>query len=140
MFLGTWHLRIDRRGRCVLPSSFRTLPSSGIVLTCGFERCLQGFAVDSWQALAQQISSLPLGSSDARSVRRLLFADAALAQPDGSSRIWLPPRLRGYAALTDDVVVVGLNTYFEVWPAERWPAVIERAQQSAGRWLVQRAS
>jgi len=54
---------------------------------------------------------------------RALFAYAADCEPDGQGRILIPAKLREYAGLTREVVVIGSFDRAEIWDAERWAAV-----------------
>ena len=42
--------------------------------------------------------------------------------PDSQGRIILPQRLRKYADLGKDVVIIGVHDRAEIWSAERWNA------------------
>ena len=50
-------------------------------------------------------------------------------EPDKAGRITLPALLRDYAGLDRDVVVVGVDTRFEIWDATAWDAYV--AEQEA---------
>ncbi|MBF8299491.1 MAG: MraZ protein, partial [Dehalococcoidia bacterium] len=39
---------------------------------------------------------------------------------DRQGRIVLPQALRQYAGITDEVIMTGQDTYFEIWAPERW--------------------
>ena len=53
---------------------------------------------------------------------RSLFANAVKCVPDSQGRIVLPQRLRKYADLGKDVVIIGVHDRAEIWSAERWNA------------------
>ena len=53
---------------------------------------------------------------------RPLFANACKCEPDAQGRILLPQKLRSYAMLDKDVVVIGVSNRAEIWNAERWAA------------------
>jgi MraZ protein len=125
MFLGEYEHNMDDKGRLAVPARFREALGDGIVVTRGFERCLMGFPRARWDQLAQQVSALSLGQGDARNLRRLLFSGAADVQLDRQGRILIPQNLREYAGLSDQVIVAGLNTHFEIWSADRWGEVLD---------------
>lgn len=132
MFLGEFEHTIDDKGRVAVPARFREALNEGLVLTRGFEHCLQAFPRPVWQALAQRISALSLGNEEARNVRRLLFSGAAEVELDRQGRILIPHNLREYAGLHDQVVIAGLNTHFEIWAHEGWHRVLDTLDTSAG--------
>ena len=51
---------------------------------------------------------------------RCLFANAVKCVPDSQGRIVIPQRLRTYADLGKDVVIIGVHDRAEIWSAERW--------------------
>jgi MraZ protein len=132
VFLGEFEHTIDDKGRVAVPARFREEISEGLVLTRGFERCLQVFPKAVWQSLAQRISGLSLGSEEARNLRRLLFSGAAEVDFDRQGRILIPQNLREYAGLNEQVVIAGLNTHFELWSRENWDNVLNTLDSSAG--------
>jgi MraZ protein len=132
VFLGEFEHTIDDKGRVAIPARFREEISEGLVLTRGFERCLQAFPRPVWQSLAQRISALSLGNEEARNLRRLLFSGAAEVESDRQGRILIPQNLREYASLSEHVVIAGLNTHFELWGRERWEQVLTSLDSNAG--------
>ena len=50
-------------------------------------------------------------------------------EPDKTGRITIPAGLREYAGLDRDVVVVGVDTRFEIWDSATWEAYV--AEQEA---------
>jgi len=121
---------MDDKGRLAVPARFREELGERMFITRGFDRCLMGFTVPRWEQLAQQVSELAIGQGDARNLRRLLFASAAETVLDKQGRILIPQNLREYAGLGEQVVIAGLNTYFEIWSGERWRAVLEQIDDS----------
>ena len=120
MFLGEYEHSVDNKGRIAVPAKFRPRLEGGLVVTRGFERCLQVYPVEQWQALSERVSSLSLGSGEARALRRLLFASAFDTELDRQGRILLPASLREYAGIADTAIVIGMNTYFEIWSQDTW--------------------
>ena len=59
---------------------------------------------------------------DARTFRRMVFAEAVDLELDAQGRILLPPELRQYAEIDRDAYVVGVNTSIEIWSPARWDA------------------
>jgi transcriptional regulator MraZ len=132
MFLGEFEHNMDDKGRLAVPARFREGLGDGVVITRGFDRCLMGFPRLTWEQLAQQVSSLSLGQSDARNIRRLLFSGAADVQLDRQGRILIPQNLREYAGLGEQVIVTGLNTHFEIWSDTRWREVLDGLDVNGG--------
>ncbi len=120
MFLGRFSHNLDAKGRLAIPAKFRAELAAGLVVTRGIDRCLALYPLAAWQALAERVSALSISDPDARQFRRMVFAEAVDEVPDGQGRILLPPELRRYAEIDREAVVVGMNTYLEIWNPARW--------------------
>jgi MraZ protein len=124
VLLGEYEHNLDVKGRVAIPSRFREELGATVVLTRGFDLCLQLFPLPMWQQLSQKVSSLSLGNEEARSFRRILFSQAADVEIDRQGRILIPQNLRDYARLGEQVIVAGLDTHCEIWSREEWERVL----------------
>lgn len=140
MFLGEYEHSLDDKGRLAVPARFREILGERVFITRGFDRCLMGFTHEKWEQLAQQVSELAIGQTQARNLRRLLFASAAETTLDRQGRILVPQTLREYAGLAEQVVIAGLNTYFEIWSGNRWNAVMEEIDEQGSELAEQLAA
>jgi MraZ protein len=129
MFLGQFEHTLDDAGRVSLPAKYRPDLAEGVVITRGLDRCLFLFPISQWTPLAKQISDLPLGNPTARTARRLLFSSASDIVPDRQGRILIPAYLREYANIDGQVMIVGLNTYVELWNVADWRRVQVQAEE-----------
>lgn len=124
MLLGEYEHNLDVKGRVAIPSRFREELGATVVITRGFDLCLQMFPLPIWQQLSQKVSSLSLGNEEARNFRRILFSQAADLEIDKQGRILIPQNLRDYARLGEQVIVAGLDTHCEIWSREEWERVL----------------
>ncbi|WP_298817276.1 division/cell wall cluster transcriptional repressor MraZ [Chloroflexus sp.] len=136
MLIGTWQVSLDEHGRLVLPAPIRPAFTTGMVITRGFERCLQLCPQSFWQGLTQRVSRLSLAGTDERWLRRLLFAEASAALLDDQAAIVISTALRNYAGLDRAAVVVGMEQYLEIWSPERWQDCQTNILALAGRWSI----
>ncbi len=120
MFLGRFENRLDEKGRLSMPAKFRPRLAEGFVITRGFEQCLTIFPMPEWQTLADNLARFPVTDQKARSLRRVLFAQAADTELDRQGRMLIPEYLREAAGLGTDVIVAGMDGYIEIWDVERW--------------------
>ena len=81
------------------------------------DHCLSIYSDESWAAFTDKVRSLPYSKAKAL---RPLFANAVDCEPDGQGRILIPAKLREYADLQKEVVVIGSFDRAEIWNAERW--------------------
>jgi MraZ protein len=128
MFLGEFVHTLDSKGRLTVPAKFRADLDTSLVVTRWMDRCLAMFPMAEWERLAAQVSDLPMTDRGARALKRFLFSSASHVSPDNQGRVLIPPRLREYAGLEDDVVVAGLNNYIEIWGTEAWRDERERVE------------
>ena len=120
MFLGTYHPKLDDKGRLTLPAKFRDELRGGLMITKGQDHCLYVFTRDAFSELAQKVASAPLTNESARVFQRNLFSGTDEVIPDAQGRIAIMPELRRYAGLTKECVVIGAFTRAEIWDAGAW--------------------
>ena len=130
MFVGSYPLRLDEKGRLALPVRFREHVAGGMVIKKGQERCIYGLTMD---RVAEQSAALaamaPSDTAAARMRARMSFGSMVEIEADKTGRITIPASLREYAGLDRDVVIVGVDTRFEIWDAAHWEAYV--AEQEA---------
>lgn len=134
MFLGEFSYRIDEKGRVPIPPRFRAEFRDGIILTVGAEKCILAYSPTQWKTLADSLTTGPVLSSKMRKLNRALFGTAFNLNMDGQARVALPVPLRQYAGITSDVVIVGANTYLEIWDKQAWEA--EKTESQAQSWQI----
>ena len=61
---------------------------------------------------------------------RAFAANAHEVKPDGQGRIVIPERLREFAGLQRDIVVIGALDRIEFWDATTWADLAEQSDQS----------
>lgn len=130
-FLGSYAHRVDPQGRVAMPNRFREAFKPGLVLAKGYETCIVAFTQTGWEAFSQRIAALSINQTRARRLRRMTFGGAFHLEPDRQGRVLLPGSLRGYAGITDQVIVVGTGDYVEIWDAERWENEVVAVEESA---------
>jgi MraZ protein len=133
MFFGEFEYRIDEKGRVLIPPRFRGELREGIVLTPGVDKCINAYPISGWRKLAAALTSGSIGRSKLRKLNRAIFATAFSLNLDGQGRIALPDPLREYARIEDEVVIVGVNTYLELWNNEQWEVEKATSLEQAGQ-------
>lgn len=137
MFLGRFSHNLDAKGRLAIPAKFRGALADGLVVTRGIDRCLSVYPLTAWQVLAERISALSISDPDARQFKRMVFAEAMDEELDAQGRIVVPPELRRYAGIEREAIVVGMNTYVEIWDPARWSA-LSATVEDEGASIAQR--
>jgi len=119
MFVGEYAHSLDTKGRLTIPAHFRAELVAGLVITRGYDPCLVVYPLSAWSALADKVAQLSIASRAARSYSRLIFGGAFEATPDKMGRVLIPSFLREYAGIGEQAMVVGVNTYLEIWSPAR---------------------
>ncbi len=117
---GQYAHTIDAKGRLFIPAKLRAALGATFHVTVGQDHCLSIYSDESWATFMDKLKELTYSE-----VKRLrpLFANAADCEPDGQGRILIPAKLREYASLEKDVVVIGSFDRVEIWNAQRWAAL-----------------
>jgi MraZ protein len=132
VFKGTYHHRIDAKGRLPIPAVFRRALSeggaAGVVVT-QLDQCLAVYSPAEWFRLESQLAALPAFNKQVKALTRLLASRAADCEIDVQGRILVPPSLRQAAGLARDAVVVGVLNRFEVWSPEAWDGFVRESER-----------
>ncbi len=134
MFYGEYDYKIDEKGRVPVPPRFRGALKDGLVLTPGAEKCITVYPAVEWKKLSNQLTSSGLTRNKMRKLSRAVFATAFSTRIDNQGRIPIPAPLREHAAIEDDVVIAGANSYLEIWNNALWEEEKRDSQDQA--WQI----
>ena len=125
---GTWPRSLDDKGRLAVPKRLRddlggeTLRE--LVVAPWTDKSLALFTKAAFESLADRMSGKSATKLDVRSYNRLFYARAERLDVDSQGRLRIPDRLRTFAELKRDVVLLGVNDHLELWEASRWDAYL----------------
>lgn len=122
MFLGKHAARLDGQNRFTVPVAFMSGSQAGLVLMQGLDRNLMALTPHAFDAIYEQARSLNLTDPAARMLLRLVLGTAQPTRPDSQGALEVPAGLSHYAALRDELTLVGQGEMFEIWAAEIWQA------------------
>ena len=131
MFLGSHEHTIDSKGRLTLPAKWRGDLASGVVVTRGLEQCLFIFPQTKFQEIAGDIDRQGILLPEARAWARYFSGESESAEVDGQGRILISQKLRNYAGLNGNVVVVGLLSRIEVWSPAKYQTINQQVESDA---------
>lgn len=134
MFLGRYEYKIDAKGRVPFPPKFREELRHGLVITQGLEKCITAYPLLEWKRIAERSATLPTARGKERRINRFAFATAFSMEIDAQGRVALPLPLRRYAEIGENVVIVGVNNYAEIWSEENWKAESDLMEKEA--WQI----
>jgi len=132
VFKGTYHHRIDPKGRLPVPAAFRHAladKGAGTLVVTLLDQCLAAWPPAEWARLEAQLGALPAFSRPVKALTRLLVSRATDCAIDVQGRIRLPPLLRQAAGIERDAVVIGVLNRFEVWSPETWSSFLHESER-----------
>ena len=95
-----------------------------LMLTLHPDGCVLIYPRPRWETKREEFDRLP---EAARGLRRLFIGKAVEAELDASGRVLVPLELRRAASLERDVILMGVDSHFELWNTERYEAAEARA-------------
>ena len=135
MFFGETAINLDAKGRLAVPTRYR----DALAEQCGNRMVLTYGAFDSgslwlqpetvWGSMRDEVMALPSFKSAHRGLQRRVVGSATVVDLDGSGRILLPPSLRESAGMEKRVVLLGMDTRFEIWSEKTLN--LKRAEEEA---------
>jgi len=118
--LGTFWLKLDDKGRLIVPSKARESLGAGTYLTRGQGDCLFLFSEPQFESYrSERLENAPPGMPSI-AFDRVFFSSVVSQRLDSQFRISIPADLREYASLTHELAVIGLAQRMEVWNAQSW--------------------
>lgn len=120
MFQGEYAITIDDKGRMVIPTGLRDEVSRAggrLVITYNpFDAgSLYLYPHDVWEGVRDKVNALPRTRSTNRTLQMKLVGAATVVEPDGSSRISVPPSQRNTVGIDRKAVLVGMGDKLELW-------------------------
>lgn len=126
MFRGVNNVKLDAKGRIVIPTRYRDRLQERcggqLVVTVDRDHCLLLYPLPEWEEIERKLVKLPSFNAQARKLQRLLVGHATEVEMDSAGRVLLPPPLREFARLDKGVVMIGQGNKFEIWDEEAWNA------------------
>ena len=126
VFTGDSIHTLDPKNRVFVPKRFqeqlgRDAEGQQVaVLTRGFEGCLFLFSKLGYDQVLQRLTTQPFGGAQLRTMQRLFFSNVHETPLDTSGRVLLPEKLRKFASIDKEVVMVGVADRAEIWDRARW--------------------
>ena len=130
MFFGTYTPKLDDKGRLILPAKFRDQLAGGLMVTRGQEHCLYVWPQAEVERITERLREAPVSNKATRDYVRMFSSASSDETPDKQGRITVPPKLREWANLSKDVVVIGAMNRLEIWDEAAWEAYSESHEES----------
>ena len=119
---GEFRATLDEKGRISLPALLRRgLGETSVFLTEGGEKCLSLYPSNKWnETITTIMNNTDQYSAKDRNLRRRIIGPSQEAEIDKAGRIPIAQRLREFAGLSKDCVVLGQVDYIEIWAEDRY--------------------
>jgi MraZ protein len=132
-FYGRHYLRVDEKGRVIVPSHFRLVMKRNayggvLYVTCAMiDECLLIYPDHEWDNLMEKLSDKPKNSDAVKYFMRKVVGSAQECEMDRQGRVLVPPPLRDDAGmgLGGEVVAVGVGEKIEIWSRTGFDKVIK---------------
>ena len=88
------------------------------------------FPPEEWATFKATIKANADLSAKGRQLSRMFFSMAFEATLDRQGRVLIPMKLAGYAGLSRDITVAGVDDRLEIWDTEEWNRYVAGADES----------
>jgi MraZ protein len=133
VFRGVATFNLDAKGRMAIPAKFRKhldVCEGRLVITIDHsDHCLQVYPLPEWETVEQKLSALPSLNPQVRRLKRMLLGYATECEMDSNGRILLPAKLREFAGLDKNIVMIGQGNKFELWDEQSWNTLMDACLQ-----------
>ncbi len=122
MLIGHYKTKLSVKDRLALPSKFKKILGTSLIITAGYEKALMIVSLKNWDNLVSNITNQRLTLEPARATDRFLLGSAFEVKLDSKGRFIVPKYLRTYANLEKNVVFIGVGNRVELWSLKKWQA------------------
>ncbi len=129
MFLGTFYHKLDAKNRLNLPTKIVSKLSADVVLSKGFEGCLELRTLTAFENYSAQLMNYSANKRESRILVRQLLANAIDLKLDKANRILIPQNLLAESNIKDEVVIIGVGNKLEIWDKKAYQAFKESTDQ-----------
>lgn len=134
MFRGVSTLNLDAKGRMAVPAKFRkqldVCCEGRLIVTIDHsDHCLQVYPLPEWESVEQKLNALPSLNPQVRRLKRMLLGYATECEMDSNGRVLLPAKLREFAGLDKNTVMIGQGNKFELWDEHTWNTLMDACLQ-----------
>ena len=120
-FTGEFRHTIDAKGRLIVPSRMRDeLDGDVAVLVTYLDGCIAMFSKEGFQRFEQQLMGLERSREESRALIRTMGSGTHDDEVDKQGRITVPAKLREYAGIEKEVVIIGAFDHAELWNPQAW--------------------
>lgn len=124
MLFGSFSHAVDSKNRVFVPAKFREdLGEDFIIFRSPSGNHLIMLSAAEWESYVAPFKEME--REQAERIFRFLTRNATQVTPDAQGRVVLPPALLAYAAIEKTAVIVGCDSYAEIWAEELYEEYVD---------------
>lgn len=122
--VGTYECRVDAKARLMLPSSLKkqldaVLKQEFVLKKSLHEKCLVLYPISEWNEETKEFKSMFTGINkhlkETQDFIRKFSSGYKTVELDTVGRLLIPKDLLSFSGIKNDVVVVGMGSFLEIW-------------------------
>lgn len=91
-----------------------------LIVTADLDPCLVVYPIEEWRMFLEKNKQAPSMQKEVKEFIRFSCSRADECAVDKQGRILISPLLREHASIQKRIVVIGMDTRFELWNPQRW--------------------
>jgi MraZ protein len=124
MFDSEYRHSIDAKGRLMIPAKYRdVIGGEELCVVTAFSDCLSVYPKSAFREHTRSLTNISSTDKDRMKVKRYILSNTRDVSVDPQGRILVGKDQREKAGLKKDVVIVGMDDYFEIWDAEQYELI-----------------
>jgi MraZ protein len=120
MFLGTYNVKVDNKGRVLLPAKSRELLNDNTYLVQSKNHSLVLLNYSQFVIYKNALKKERDKSISEADFNRIFFSNVHNQKLDKQGRILIPQNMKNFAKLKNDITLIGLEESIELWNPEEW--------------------
>lgn len=124
--IGEFRHALDEKGRFLVSAKLREALGQPFYAAKGFDGCLVLYPQEEYYKKLDDYKSLGIKFN---ATYRDFMRNSAEIVPDKQFRALIPQKLRDYAGFSDNIVLVGMGSYVEVWNADKYDGIEDVSEQ-----------
>ena len=127
--IGVYNCKVDAKGRLMIPMQLKKqlsahLDSSFILKRSVFHSCLELYTMSSWNNVVDDVNKLNRFIKKNNDFIRMFTAGVKMLDLDSNGRLLIPKELKGFAKITNQVVLSSSGNMVELWNSESYESTV----------------
>ncbi len=118
--VGEYEVRVDAKGRLTLPTALKkqldsVFKQEFVLKKSLYNICLEFYPISEWNEQMKKFGNLNMFLKDTRDFMRRFQTGYKTVELDNVGRLLIPRDLISYSGIKNDVVVVSMGNFIEIW-------------------------